>query len=230
MNIAKIPEVYNLCVNSDLRNHTAICITCFPNSHQVFGLYLRFESEEDVANIVSRLAKNRDHPTNPFVLIIAFLEIEKRHRLHQVNDMVNELQGIDWAAEQNSPRRKPVTLEEGQKQHEFHDLNIRFGILRSQLTIWTTQLKKLLRACDSLPKRHQILMEVSQWIPTTISQRQEKHLKRVLWGAIMSCKPRHSRFRRLVQPSTPSGFSLTVASQVSLAGASFLSNILGSPV
>ncbi|RSM12427.1 hypothetical protein CEP52_002439 [Fusarium oligoseptatum] len=84
-------EVYILSVDSILTQYTAMSVTYFPKTQQVFGLFLGYGSPDDVTNMASKLFNNRAFVNNPFVLVSAFLELERKHRLRQVDNMVDGL-------------------------------------------------------------------------------------------------------------------------------------------
>ena len=149
--------VYILCVDSILKNYTAMCITYFPHSQQVFGLYLGYddssqEVKDDVTDMISRLLKNEEFLDNPFVLISAFLEIEKKHRLRQVDNIVNRLQNKINNSQQALRGSRSLRLENGEQQRDFYTLYTQIGNLKLQLAIWKSQLDKLLAVCCDLPE------------------------------------------------------------------------------
>lgn len=145
--------VFILCIDSILQNHTAMCITYFPKSRQVYALYLGYSSRLDVSDMVARLVKNRDHTNNPFVLIAAFLETERKHRLKQIDEMVNiysqKLQPQPGFLKQ---RTLSISKDGREMSESSQDFNSRLGTLKTQLTIWTSQLKKISAACDKFPE------------------------------------------------------------------------------
>lgn len=144
--------VFVLCIDSILQNHAAICITYFPKSRQVYALYLGYSSRQDVLDMTARLVKNRDHTNSPFVLIAAFLEIERKHRVKQIDEMVNiysqKLQPSQSSLN-STPHRAPAI---GKTSGSSQDFNSRLGTLKAQLTIWTSQLKKVSAARDRFPE------------------------------------------------------------------------------
>ncbi|KAH6984589.1 hypothetical protein BKA56DRAFT_581231 [Ilyonectria sp. MPI-CAGE-AT-0026] len=139
-------EVYILCVDSILSNYTAMSITYFPKSRQVFGLFLGFDSHTDIEDTALRLRKNRGYIDNPFVLIFAFLQLEKFQRFLQVDNMINEVLNIKWSQKSNRENHPA----EGH-QDRFCSLFSRVDFVKTQLKIWTFQFDKILQICPQLP-------------------------------------------------------------------------------
>lgn len=127
-----------------------MCITYFPGSRQVFGLFLGYDPRsKDVEDMTTRLRRNRDFIEDPFALLVAFLEIEQKHRRAQVDGMVSAvLERIenDHRAVRD-PRYEDCTLERGKQQDSSYHLYRRFGTLRAHLEVWKAQLHKLLLVC-----------------------------------------------------------------------------------
>lgn len=121
-------------------------ITYFPESRQVFGLFLGFDSQRDVEEMTLRLRKNRGYIDNPFVLIFAFLELEKTQRFLQVDYMIDELINIRGSQEPNRENHQA----DGH-QDKFCTLFTKVGALKTQLKIWTFQFDKILQICPQLP-------------------------------------------------------------------------------
>ncbi|KAF7558849.1 hypothetical protein G7046_g5316 [Stylonectria norvegica] len=125
-------------------------VTYFPNTKQVYGLFLGYSSAEDVTDMETRLHRNKDYIHNPFVLISAFLELEQKHRFAQVDHMVDALEtkieeGHHIFQHRRGHRRSPAE----NMQDTFYYLYTRVGTLRTQLNVWKSQLAKLLD-CKSL--------------------------------------------------------------------------------
>lgn len=179
--------VFILCVDSILKNHTAICITYFPNSRQVFGLYMGYTTGEegyigDVPDMISRLVQNRDFLDNPFLLISAFLEIDQKHRFKHVNDMVNESYKRLRSAPGLESHGSTSLQDEIRTRATSHDFNSRLGTLRMQLSIWSVQLQRLLVACEKLPEFDQeategIMLDPQVYI-TGVIDTYEEHVLR----------------------------------------------------
>ena len=147
--------VFILCIDSILKNYTAICITYYLKSRQVFGLFVGYNIAGegyigDVPDMVTRLVNNRSFLDSPFPLVAAFLEIERKHRFKHVNEMVNESQE-KLLSDLDGGSSDSRSLEEGKKTRTVsHDFNFRLGTLRMQLIVWSAQLKKLLATCDDI--------------------------------------------------------------------------------
>ncbi|KAF5014012.1 hypothetical protein FDECE_42 [Fusarium decemcellulare] len=143
-------EVYLLSVDSILDHFTAMSITYFPKTQQVFGLFLGYSDLEDVTGMTSRLFQNRGFIENPFVLISAFLELERKHRFRQVDNMTDGLRSK--ISQGHHVVRDSHTQGPGADDREtFYELYNQVGVLRTQLTMWTAQLKKLLLVCPTMP-------------------------------------------------------------------------------
>lgn len=122
-------------------------ITYFPKSRQVFGLFLGFDSHTDIEDTILRLRKNRGYIDNPFVLIFAFLQLEKYHRFFQVDDMINEVLNIKWSQKydrENHQAKSP--------QDRFCTLFSQVDFVKTQLKMWTFQFDKILQICPQLPE------------------------------------------------------------------------------
>ncbi|KAL2687795.1 hypothetical protein Neosp_005364 [[Neocosmospora] mangrovei] len=139
--------VYILSVDSILTQYTAMSVTYFPNTQQVFGLFLGYGSPDDVTNMTSKLFSNRGFVDNPFVLISAFLELERKHRLKQVDDMID---GLRIKISKGQHIQKSDETSDDQPE-TFYELYNQVGVLRSQLNMWKLQLDKLLNVCPHLP-------------------------------------------------------------------------------
>ncbi|KAM0428915.1 hypothetical protein ACHAPT_006715 [Fusarium lateritium] len=135
-----------LSVDSILTQYTAMSITYVPNTQQVFGLFPGYVSPDDVMGMASKLFNNRGFVDNPFVLISAFLELERKHRLKQVDDMIDGLR-IKIIKGQHIQKHKS---SDGQPE-TFYELYNQVGVLKSQLNMWKLQLDKLLSVCPALP-------------------------------------------------------------------------------
>ena len=130
-----------LCVDKRLDDFTAMCITYFPKSQQVFGLFLGYNSESDVADMTQRLLFNKDLIYNPFVLISTFLELEKNRRFIQTKSMIDQLWG---AFDQH-------LISPGVQKTAFADRYGQVGILKANLLIWASVLDNVLEICHELP-------------------------------------------------------------------------------
>mgnify|MGYP006949415295 CR=1 FL=1 len=140
--------VYILSVDSILTQYTAMSVTYFPNTQQVFGIFLGYGSPDDVTNMASKLFNNRGFIDNPFVLISAFLELERKHRLKQVDDMID---GLRIKISKGQHIQKPDEETSDDQPETFYELYNQVGVLRSQLNMWKLQLDKLLSVCPNLP-------------------------------------------------------------------------------
>lgn len=123
-------------------------VTYFPKTQQVFGLFLGYGSPDDVTTMTSKLFNNRAFVNNPFVLVSAFLELERKHRLRQVDNMVDGLR-IKISKGQHIQKSNKETSDD--QPETFYELYNQVGVLRSQLNMWKLQLDKLLLACPALP-------------------------------------------------------------------------------
>lgn len=136
-------------MDSILTQYTAMSVTYFPNTQQVFGLFLGYGSPDDVTGMASKLVNNRGFIENPFVLISAFLELERKHRLKQVDDMVD---GLRIKISKGQHIQRPEDEESSDDHPEtFYELYNQVGVLRSQLNMWKLQLDKVLSTCPDLP-------------------------------------------------------------------------------
>lgn len=122
-------------------------ITYFPESRQVFGLFLGFDSQSVIKDMTRRLHKNREYIDNPFVLIFAFLELEKIQRFLQVDKMIDALR--DAITKSQEPNR--VNHQTEGHQDKFCTLFTQVDALKTQLKIWTFQFDKILQICPRLP-------------------------------------------------------------------------------
>lgn len=130
-----------------MTQYTAMSVTYFPNTQQVFGLFLGYGSPDDVTNMASKLFNNRGFIDNPFVLISAFLELERKHRLKQVDDMID---GLRIKISKGQHLQKPDEENSDDQPETFYELYNQVGVLRSQLNMWKLQLDKLLSVCPNL--------------------------------------------------------------------------------
>ena len=140
--------VYIFCVDKSLDDISAICITYFPKSQQVFSVYLGHASDAEVTDMTTRLLKNQDYIYDPFVLISAFLEVEKNHRFLQVEKILDKIgMGVTeaWC----------LGFGDGWKLRD-HQRGIAenfavVGRLRTNLVIWNSVLDEVLDMCPGLP-------------------------------------------------------------------------------
>ncbi|CAM1509030.1 Fc.00g027690.m01.CDS01 [Cosmosporella sp. VM-42] len=137
-------EVYILCVDSILKNFTAMCITYFPQSQQVFSVYLGYASDADVTDMTSRILGNKDFIYNPFVLISAFLELEKAHRVMQVDDKFGQLL-------RSGETGGPGLIEPGEQSSAFAENYQDVGVLKTYLLVWISVLDNVSAVCPALP-------------------------------------------------------------------------------
>ncbi|RSL97322.1 hypothetical protein CDV31_013087 [Fusarium ambrosium] len=156
-------EVYILSVDSILTQYTAMSVTYFPKTQQVFGLFLGYGSPDDVTNMASKLFNNRAFVNNPFVLISAFLELERKHRIRQVDNMVD---GLRTKISKGQHIQKSNKETSDDQPETFYELYNQVGVLRSQLNMWKLQLDKLLIACPTLPPFNTLSTEGFMLEPT----------------------------------------------------------------
>lgn len=175
-----------LSVDSSLTNHTAICITYFPDSHQIFSIYMGYNSEKDVGDITSRLLRNREFIRNPFILIACFLEIEKRHRVAQVNKLVTDVRSRTYEMSNQKThtklqRRSDDDRENTQKE-ELYDFSKVFSNVKMQLITWIYQLEKLQKVCGEFPEFpttpiHGFWMDPEEYVADTVEMFNENKIR-----------------------------------------------------
>lgn len=122
-------------------------ITFSPESRQVFGFFLGFSSLSDIEYMTHRLHKDREYIDNPFVLISAFLELEKHYRFLQVDAMIDALR----TAITKSQEPTDVNHQTQGHQGKFYQLFTQVDALKTQLKIWTVQFDKIIEICPFLP-------------------------------------------------------------------------------
>ncbi|KAF4970140.1 hypothetical protein FSARC_2737 [Fusarium sarcochroum] len=145
-------EVYVFSVNPALGHSTAINVTYFPDTQQVFGVFMGYNDREDFEDITAHLFLNRRFVENPFALILAFLEFEKKHRFAQIDYLVDKLS--DKIA-----RYQRASQEADDQSETIHELYSRVGTLTTQLKMWKMQLDKLLPLCPRITPRREYTME-----------------------------------------------------------------------
>ncbi|KAH9899123.1 hypothetical protein F4778DRAFT_782718 [Xylariomycetidae sp. FL2044] len=134
--------VFILSVDSKLSGFTMMCLAHFPDTEQVYGIYLGCEGE-DFDKIEKKLAQGAEFLSNPFLYISVFLEIEKEHRFQQVN-MV-----LDTFIESFFNSDFPIVKAAGEANPKNARLDViweyrRVNTLEIALNSWKAQLQHLI--------------------------------------------------------------------------------------
>jgi hypothetical protein len=89
---------------------------------------------------------SKDFICDPQVLMLAFLEMEQKHRCLQVEKIINEL-AKKILAGQRAERQLAIDKKGEDVQESSDKLNIRVGALKIQTRIWQSQLSKISAIC-----------------------------------------------------------------------------------
>ena len=133
--------MYILCVDSILVNHTAICLTYFPDTKQLFGVFLGCEPR-DIRHIKSRIARGQHLLSNPFLFLAIFIELEKKHRFEDVDKRVDDLE-IKMKGLDKPSLFSPKSLLSEQDPGNLVKLYLKLSRLKVELTTWNGQLQNM---------------------------------------------------------------------------------------
>ncbi|KAM0556079.1 hypothetical protein ACHAPJ_006067 [Fusarium lateritium] len=135
-------HAYIFVVDSSLEGFTAISITYFPASKQVYGLFMGYY-DNYVRYMATQLCRNRHFTHNPFALISSFLDIERFYRFQQVSNMISR-------SDDKIHRSQLDSHDTNDQSKAFYDLHHELGELTAHLRKWKLQLNRVLLSCPKL--------------------------------------------------------------------------------
>ncbi|KAJ4269512.1 hypothetical protein NW762_001173 [Fusarium torreyae] len=135
-------HAYIFVVDSSLEGFTAISITYFPASKQVYGLFMGYH-DKYVRYMTTELCRNRHFTHNPFALISSFLDIERFYRFQQVSNTISR-------SDRKIHHSQLDSHDTNDQSKAFYDLHHELGEVTTQLKMWKLQLNRVLLSCPKL--------------------------------------------------------------------------------